>query len=142
MKCEWQNLTGTPKTRLVSHRISRLEHEGVLKRGMPLCDVSTGSEAAAQIGPHRFIWDEKVLNYVNHSCNPNSRLDIRRLCLIAIRSISAGEEITCDYTKTEKRPLLFHCNCPEQQHKITKTEVRNAMKRRLEPSKSQQNCFR
>ncbi len=47
LKCEWQNLTGTPKTRFVNHRISRLQSEGVIYPGMTLYDVSTGSEAAA-----------------------------------------------------------------------------------------------
>ena len=47
LKCEWQNLTGTPKARLINQRISRLEMEGNISPGMTLYDVSTGSEAAA-----------------------------------------------------------------------------------------------
>jgi cysteine synthase len=55
MICEWRNLTGTPKTRMVWHRANRLEAQQRIFRGYKLTDVSTGSEAAAlaQFGAQR-----------------------------------------------------------------------------------------
>lgn len=66
----------------------------------------------AHIGKNRWVSDEKVLNYVNHSCDSNSRLDISDLPkLIAKRDIKADEEITVDYNETEKSGKKVPCNC-------------------------------
>ncbi|MDP1694146.1 MAG: SET domain-containing protein-lysine N-methyltransferase [Candidatus Woesearchaeota archaeon] len=66
----------------------------------------------AYIGKCRWVSDEKVLNYVNHSCEPNSVLDISdQPKLVAKRDINADEEITVDYNKTEKKGKKVPCNC-------------------------------
>ena len=39
--------------------------------------------------------------YVNHSDNPNTYQDLEKGCDIALRDISAGEEITTDSTKDD-----------------------------------------
>jgi len=66
----------------------------------------------AYIGEGKWLSDEKVLNYVNHSCSPNSSLDISdQPKLIAKKKIKVGEEITVDYNKTEKNGLRTLCNC-------------------------------
>jgi SET domain-containing protein len=68
------------------------------------------------------VWinDPDVLNYVNHSCNPNTRLDTgipyttRDPCLISLRSIRKAEEITVDYNRTEQAEdtgTRIKCNC-------------------------------
>jgi hypothetical protein len=66
----------------------------------------------AFIGNRTWVSDEQVLNYVNHSCNPNSLLQIAlRPSLEALRNISAGEEITVDYNLTETPGTKVKCNC-------------------------------
>lgn len=55
---------------------------------------------------------------VNHSCNPNSYVQFnprnRYLVLRALRNISEGEEITCDYCATETELAHpFLCRCGE-----------------------------
>lgn len=58
-----------------------------------------------------FVYDKVVLAYVNHSCSPNSCIDIAGHSLIAIRNIRANEEITCDYNLTESEGVKVPCNC-------------------------------
>jgi hypothetical protein len=72
----------------------------------------------AHIGKNRWVSDEKVLNYINHSCDSNSRLDISDLPkLIAKRDIKAGEEITVNYNETEKNGEKIPCNCKSKKCK-------------------------
>lgn len=66
---------------------------------------------ASKIGKGKYIWDEKVLNYVNHSCNPNAKLDLKKLALVALRDIAVGEEITNDYNATKDSSYRFVCRC-------------------------------
>lgn len=67
---------------------------------------------AAKIGYHKYIWDEEVLNYVNHSCSPNAYVNLTNLTLTALRDIKTGEEITCNYDLTEgEEGFHFVCNC-------------------------------
>jgi hypothetical protein len=65
----------------------------------------------AYIGKNNWVCDEEVLNYVNHSCNPNSRFDLETLSLLAIRAIAPEEEITVDYNLTENGNKKITCNC-------------------------------
>ena len=70
---------------------------------------------AARIGGNKFVWDEEVLNYVNHSCNPNTTINLTNLTLVALRDIKADEEITCDYDFTEGDfGYHFICNCKDK----------------------------
>lgn len=66
----------------------------------------------AHIGKNRWVLDEEVLNYVNHSCNPNSVLNISaQPKLIAKRNIKADEEIIVDYNATEINGKKVSCTC-------------------------------
>ncbi|MCD4694075.1 SET domain-containing protein-lysine N-methyltransferase [bacterium] len=67
----------------------------------------------ARIADKKYVSDNKILNWVNHSCNPNSKLDINRKnpILTAIRKILPDEEITVDYRKTEKEGKRVICTC-------------------------------
>ncbi|HZI20081.1 MAG TPA: SET domain-containing protein [Pyrinomonadaceae bacterium] len=51
-------------------------------------------------------------HYINHSCRPNSYMRITRghLLFFALRDISPGEEITCDYVSTH-HPDDYRCRC-------------------------------
>lgn len=70
LKCEWQSITGTPKARFVSYRINRLENEGLIKKGMNLYDVSTGSEAVA-LAQFGVMKGYKVEVWLPDYCNKN-----------------------------------------------------------------------
>jgi hypothetical protein len=64
-----------------------------------------------------WVYDETVLNYVNHSCEPNAGIWDIGICyrdrphLRAKRFIRAGEEITVDYNLTEAGGNKVPCNC-------------------------------
>ena len=68
----------------------------------------------AYAGNGKYVCDEQVLNYVNHSCNPNSMFDSANLSLISLRDIPQGEEITVDYSLTEKNGSKVVCNCKSE----------------------------
>jgi hypothetical protein len=51
-------------------------------------------------------------DFMNHSCDPSTHLDIDRLEVIASRSINPGELITFSYTTTEwELAEPFDCRC-------------------------------
>ncbi len=53
--------------------------------------------------------------YINHSCSPNTRLDLDTLSFIASKDVLAGEEITYHYCTTEfdlaAKNEEFYCKC-------------------------------
>lgn len=66
----------------------------------------------AFIGKNKFVCDKKVLNYINHSCNPNAKLKITgKPRLISIKNINPGDEIVCNYNLTEKGGVKVKCTC-------------------------------
>lgn len=71
----------------------------------------------AKLGDALWVNDPDVLNWVNHSCNPNAELLInegRAPRLRAIRDISPNEEITVDYNKTETDGVKAPCTCKDE----------------------------
>lgn len=67
----------------------------------------------ARIADNQYVHDDAVLNWVNHSCNPNTILDIERKdpVLRAIRTIAADEEISVNYNQTEVQGVSVKCTC-------------------------------
>jgi uncharacterized protein len=61
----------------------------------------------------KYVSDDKVLNWVNHSCDPNSKLDKDKPSLIAIKDILPDEEITVDYNQTEEGNKI-NCTCKSE----------------------------
>jgi len=64
------------------------------------------------IGQH--VLEQIVFRWVNHSCAANARVVFRSnvVSLVAISPIRSGEEICCDYRRTESLiPVPFICNC-------------------------------
>lgn len=62
----------------------------------------------------------KSMMCLNHSCEPN--LGIRGdIVFVAIRDISAGEELTVDYAIMDNTPSFFFCSCGKEKcrRKIT-----------------------
>ena len=69
--------------------------------------VQTGESAHIKLLPD-------FLQYINHSCNPNSFFDTDSFQLIALREIEAGEEFTFFYPSTEwNMAEPFQCFCGE-----------------------------
>lgn len=65
----------------------------------------------ARIGD-KYVGDDKLLNFLNHSCDPNAEIVLTpKPCLKAISDIKKDEEITCDYNKTEINGKRYSCNC-------------------------------
>lgn len=68
-----------------------------------------------QLDESRHLRNE-FLNFVDHSCSPNSLLDIDGLALKAIRDISAGHPIRFFYPGSEvelSKPFECHCGSEE-----------------------------
>lgn len=59
--------------------------------------------------------EQQAWQYVNHSCLPNTRLDLDNLCFMALHNISIGDEITYNYCTTEfdlaTKNEEFKCRC-------------------------------
>jgi hypothetical protein len=105
-------------------RISKINSFGIFTKNaiadntefyrIPLDTIySTPKPRCARIADSKYVSDDKVLNWINHSCDPNSRLDIDRNdpVLIAIRNILPNEEITVDYNQTEVQGVKVKCTC-------------------------------
>ncbi|MFK7937581.1 MAG: SET domain-containing protein-lysine N-methyltransferase [Saprospiraceae bacterium] len=73
----------------------------------------TPQPRCARIADSKYVQDDAVLNWVNHSCDPNSILDIERPdpVLKAIRDIAPDEEISVDYNRTEVQGVSVECTC-------------------------------
>ena len=53
---------------------------------------------------------EKVMMFLNHSCNPN--VGVRgEITFVAMRNIKAGEELTIDYAMIDDDNYRMKCNC-------------------------------
>jgi hypothetical protein len=104
-------------------RVSSINGLGVFVRGMIARDetfyavpvsqlYATPRARCARIGEKRYVDDNEVLNWVNHSCEPNSQLLLRgeKPFLFALRDIQ-DEEITVDYDETELHERTVACSC-------------------------------
>jgi uncharacterized protein len=71
-----------------------------------------------QVGPDLFIPPYCGLDdFTNHSCEPNCglRVDARGFEMIALRDITANEELTYDYSTHQEHPedhMVCHCALP------------------------------
>jgi len=53
----------------------------------------------------------EFLNFVDHSCSPNARLNVDNLALVAIREISVGSPVTFFYPGSEvELSQAFECH--------------------------------
>jgi SET domain-containing protein len=48
-------------------------------------------------GGKRILVLTNKTRYINHSAQPNVRLSLRKDCVIALKDIHSGEELTCRY---------------------------------------------
>ena len=82
-----------------------------------IADASHASPEAVRIDENKFL-DTKWLvpeAFINHSCSPNTTIDIEKYRYIAIKNIRRDEEITFNYLTTdydmEKSGEDFKCEC-------------------------------
>ena len=101
---------------------ARLITDQRLQRGEVIYHISGHrvTEAATyqtiQVGREQHIEELGVIAYLNHSCQPNTLIDVARLDVIAVRDIAAGEELNFFYPSTEwemDRPFSCLCGAPQ-----------------------------
>lgn len=85
-------------------------------KGKPVNAVRPSPEAI-QISDTKFIDTRDYVpeDFINHSCSPNTKLDIEKRWFIGIKDISKNKEITFNYLTTEwgmkKWGTDFKCIC-------------------------------
>jgi hypothetical protein len=78
--------------------------------------TETPTYQTIQVGRAQHIEELGVIAYLNHSCRPNTLIDVVRLDVIAARDGAAGEELTFFYPSTEwemDRPFICLCGAPQ-----------------------------
>ncbi len=75
--------------------------------------LATPTRRSVQIDEGRHvIGREETVGYLNHSCQPNTWIDLLGMCVRALRDIEQGEELTFNYLTTEyELHNSFHCDC-------------------------------
>lgn len=85
--------------------------------GITIRPNSTASITALQIDEDTFLDSEpkQIRDFLNHSCNPNVRIDFHKMGCVSIREIKSGDEITFSYVTTEYdlaiKDEAFQCFC-------------------------------
>lgn len=74
---------------------------------------ATPNYLTVQVGEGRHIeLDPAILQYMNHSCEPNCFFDTARMEVVALRDIAAGEELGFFYPSSEWHMAQpFDCLC-------------------------------
>ncbi len=83
---------------------------------IPISDISYQPQPHwAKIGRLGWVNDPNVLNWINHSCNPNAQLITNEIepFLKSVKEIKEGEEITVNYNLTEIEGIKILCNCKD-----------------------------
>ena len=85
--------------------------------GVTIRPNKTASPTAIQIDRDSFL-DSKpkqIRDYLNHSCDSNTKIDFNKMACIAIKNIKKGDEITFNYFSTEYDLAIknedFRCFC-------------------------------
>ena len=97
---------------------ARLITDKPLSRGEVIYHITghriteTPTYQTIQVGRATHIEELGVIAYLNHSCQPNTFIDVARLDVIAVREIAAGEELNFFYPSTEwEMDAPFICLC-------------------------------
>jgi len=88
--------------------------EGKIFYYIPMNSVhSSVQKGFARLASGLFVNDPLVLNFINHSCDPNAVIvyDSGKPALKSVKKILLGQEITVDYTLTEEKNNLVECKC-------------------------------
>jgi len=87
----------------------------VLRFKADIVDLKHASPEAVRIDGNKYL-DTKWLvpeAFINHSCSPNTYIDVEKYQYVAIKSIKKNDEITFDYNTTEWdfEDETFKCTC-------------------------------
>lgn len=119
-------LKETPRGRALYTRTGHRRGETLLEHFGPLATFDAGARLAPdhvmEVGENKVFLPSGALDdFVNHSCDPNCRLDYRtggRVFLVALRDIDPGEELSFDYATTTTQAGIdafpgwrFECLC-------------------------------
>lgn len=68
-----------------------------------------------QVGPSKHVYLNSDFNYLDHSCDPNIKVDIKQMAYFALKDISAGDDLSFFYPSTEwDMDQSFECWCGSQ----------------------------
>jgi hypothetical protein len=75
--------------------------------------VDSPTRYTIQFGPDRHLQPtDQLWAFLNHSCDPNLRVDIERKAMVATSNIQEGEALTFNYLTTEwEMAEPFQCQC-------------------------------
>lgn len=116
----------------IKKNISRNERVLKIAGKLITCDVDDEIDEETRSNTYRYNKDlylspkGRVGNYINHSCNPNTKVEKigKHLFIIAIKNISKGREIFFDYSTLIASDDIWEmkCNCGSKKcrHKIKK----------------------
>ena len=105
--------------------------------GEIIYDENYGSDYCMSIGEGQVLEPEPPFCFVNHSCEPNCEFDWfdltyppeasekRRVFLISIREIKAGEELTIDYNWSAANAIPCRCGAPSCRGWIVDSDERS-----------------
>lgn len=79
---------------------------------------------AIQIAEHKWQDSNGSARLMNHSCEPNCGIK-NRTCLVTMRDIEKGEELTWDYEMTENSDWKMICKCGQPTCRKTIGAYRN-----------------
>lgn len=73
--------------------------------------INSPTRTSVQIADNKHI-EDPLAGHINHSCTPNARVNRKTRSFESIRDITAGEEITFDYSQNEDQLAEpFTCAC-------------------------------
>lgn len=110
-------IPGKGKSVLTKKMIVKGEPALKFVHGITLRTNKRASITAIQIDDDTFLDSEPpdIRDYVNHSCDPNTRVDFELMSYVAIKNIRKGDEITFSYLSTEydlaSKGEQFTCLC-------------------------------
>ena len=85
--------------------------------GVSIRPNKTATPTAIQIDQDSFLdsHPKQIRDYLNHSCDSNTKIDFNKMACIAIKDIKKGDEITFNYFSTEYDLAIknedFTCFC-------------------------------
>lgn len=88
-----------------------VQESSINKRGIFSGEQINAGKILAKLDPFDYPC---ILNYINHSCDPNAVLSENFSILAAVKNICKGEEVTIDYRRLDPRKFLkfeFICGC-------------------------------
>jgi hypothetical protein len=101
---------------------------------LPAVFDDTSGRHTIQVGERRHqAFTDDIDDYLNHSCHPTAHVDTERLCVVALRDLEAGEEVTFNYLTTEWDMVEpFVCSCDGQERLVgglrhARSEERDAL---------------